>query len=96
MNMQPVCPPTAAGLAHKKRLYIVLIIHLVLSICLMFVSVFTGIFELINVLILWCATAQMHFCYMLFYIVMCLMGFIQDFAVIGLTWQQGSFVAKFR
>ena len=61
-NMQPAVPPTAVGLGHKRRLYIVLFIHLVLSIMLMFASVMSGFYELITVLILWCAASQMHFC----------------------------------
>lgn len=85
-NMQPVVHnPTEAALKHKGRLYLVLLTHLILSICLMFLSFSAGFFELINVLILWCATSQMHFCYLLIYIVICMMGFVQDIAGIGLT-----------
>jgi hypothetical protein len=56
-SMQPVVPPTEEGNKQKSRLYIVLFTHLALSIMMMFVNVASGFFELINVLILWCATA---------------------------------------
>lgn len=55
--MQPIVPPTAEGLKQKQRLYIVMLAHIVLCIMMMFVSVVAGIYELISVLILWCAAS---------------------------------------
>ena len=57
MNMQPVVPPTPIGLKHKSNLYIVMFVHIALSVFLMFLSPMTGLFELIKPLILWCAAA---------------------------------------
>ena len=37
----------------------------------------------------------MHFCYLLFYIVVCIMGFVQNFAAIGMTMQNGTFGSNF-
>ena len=55
-NMQPVVPPTEPGNKHKRRLYIVLAVHALLAVLMMFgISVMNGIFELLNVLILYCA-----------------------------------------
>lgn len=64
MNMQPIVPPTPAATKHKQILYVVMLLHVVLAIMLIFLNGFNGIFELINVLILWCGTSQMHFCYL--------------------------------
>jgi len=88
--MEPVVPPTGPALEHKKRLYILMAVHAVLSIMIMFfISFMNGLTELISVLILWCATAQMHFCMLIFYMLMCLVSFTQYFAGIGLQVQTG-------
>ena len=86
-NMQPVVPPSSEGLKHKSRLYVIMFTHLVLSIFLLFIHGMGGIHELINVLILYCATARMHFCYLLFYMMMCMMSFVQNFSYLGLLIQ---------
>jgi hypothetical protein len=70
-------------------------IHLLLSITMMFVSVVTGIYELLSVLILWCAATQMHFCHLIIYIIICGNRFISSFAVIGLTIQNKTFSYQF-
>src|SRR5688572_9175594 len=86
-NMQPIVPPTQEGLKHKSRLYIVMFAHLILSIFMLFIHGISGIHELINVVILWCATSQMHFCYLIFYMLMCMFGFVTNFAYLGLLIQ---------
>lgn len=83
-NMQPIVPPTAEGVKHKQRLYIVMIAHVLLSIMMMFLSIVTGIYELLGVLILWCAATQMHFCQLIIYIILCCNNFIAIFAFLGL------------
>jgi hypothetical protein len=67
--MQPIVPPTPAGIKHRTRLYILCGIHAILTIILMFISFTLGIYDLMLVLILYCAAAQMHFCQLLMYIV---------------------------
>lgn len=62
--MQPVVPPTLAANKHKTMLYFVLLVHFVLAILLLISAGLNGLFELINVMILWCGTSQMHFCYL--------------------------------
>ena len=84
MNMQPIVPPTPAALKHKNILYLVMLVHVILAIMLMFMSVFSGIFELVTVMILWCGTAQMNFCYLQFYILMCMFSFLTYFTTLGL------------
>ena len=42
-NMQPVVPPTAAGIKHKKLLHIVIIVHLVLALTFFFVTMAGGL-----------------------------------------------------
>lgn len=96
LNMQPVVPPTAEGLKHKSRLYIIMFVHLILAIFMLFVYGFSGIHELINVLILWCATSQMHFCYIIFYMLMCMLGLIQNSATVGLLIQDQIFSQMFK
>ena len=95
MNMQPVVPPTEAGLKHKQRLYILIIVHLILAITYMFVSITGGLFELITVLILWCATSQMQFCQLIIYMILCLNNLIGSLAGIGLLLQTGKFASCF-
>ena len=84
MSMQPIVPPTDNGLKHKQKLYIIMMIHLVLSITMMFVRVVDGIYEMISILILWCAATQMHFCQLIIYIIICGNKFVSSFATIGL------------
>jgi hypothetical protein len=55
--MQPIVPPTQEGNKHKSRLYFIMFIHVLLSIGMFFISVTSGIYELISVLILWCAAS---------------------------------------
>ena len=83
-NMQPVVPPTQEGLKHKSRLYIVMFAHLILAIFMLFISGMSGLHELINVVILWCATSQMHFCYLIMYMLMCMISFVQNVSYLGL------------
>ncbi|CDW90675.1 UNKNOWN [Stylonychia lemnae] len=91
INMQPIVPPTPLGLKLRTRLYIILIVHLVLSICLMFVSPVNGIYELLSILILWCAASQMHFCQMIIYMILNCNKFISYFSSVGLSVQNDNF-----
>ncbi len=86
MNMQPVVPPTPVGLKHRFRLYVLCVVHLILSIILMFAfSLASGFYDLILVLILYCAAAQMHFCQLLMYIVFILNQLIFSICLLGLV-----------
>lgn len=75
-GMQPVVPPTPKAKTYQGMLYFCLLVHFILSIMLMFVDVFLGFTNLISCMILYCATAQMHFCYLLIYIIFELMDFV--------------------
>lgn len=89
MNMQPVVPPTAQGLVHKQRLYIVMAVHLFLAILYMFFNFMSGIFELISVLILYCGTAQMNYCQLIIYMIIQGHKFVVNFSTLGLMIQKG-------
>lgn len=84
LNMQPVVPPTPLGVKHRKRLYMIALVHLILSIIFMFINFIGGLYELMTVLILWCAASQMHFCTLIMYMVLCLNNLIAMIALIGL------------
>jgi hypothetical protein len=87
MNMRPIVPPTPKALELKKRLMIVLIVHLILAIMLMICNIFSGLSELINVMVLFCAFSQMHFCYLIFYMVLCIYAWVNVFSNIGFAIQ---------
>ena len=56
-NMQPMVPATQAGLKHKNRLFVLMLVHLALSIAEIFASIWNGIGNLICTMILWCANS---------------------------------------
>jgi len=95
-SMGPAAPPTRKGKSYQLILYICLLVHVILSIMIMFVGIFQGFFELISALILWCGTKQMQFCLLMFYMILIIISFVQYIASIGLTVQQGTFVLIFR
>ena len=79
----------------KQYLYIVLGVHLILSILFMFVSFMEGLFELIAVAILYCAAAQMSYCQLIIYMIISANKLIHFFCMIGLIIQRGMFGAVF-
>ena len=83
--MQPIVPPTPAGLKHKNRLFILMLVHLVLSILDMFVNLYNGILNLVLTMILWCANSQMSHCQLIIYMVYCLYDFIVVLCDLGLV-----------
>lgn len=90
-NMQPMVPPSAKGLRYKQYLYIIMACHIVLAILICFTRGFEGIFEFINVLILWCAIAQMHYCQLIIYMLLCGQKLVINLSMIGLLIQRGTF-----
>ena len=64
-NMRPVVPPTDAALKAKRPVMICLFVHLALALTFFFVTFSAGLQDLFMVLILWCATSQMHYCHLI-------------------------------
>ena len=66
---EPVCPPTQKGKYHRNLLMILGFVHLSLAIMYCFVDIMGGLYELIDVMILFCALAQMNYCCLLIYLI---------------------------
>ena len=64
-------------------------VHLALAIMLCFIVVMQGIYELIDVGILFCALAQMNFCCLIMYIISITINFFVIFNQLGLAIQTG-------
>ena len=84
-NMQPVVPPSQNGLKHKRILFGVILVQLVLSILVMFFSISTGLMSLILTVVLWCGNSRMSHCLLIFYMVYILFDFLKVISVIGLV-----------
>ena len=66
-------------------------VHLTLAICLCFIVPMSGIYEIIDVSILFCALAQCNFCCLIIYIVNISINFFTYFSILGLWVQTGTF-----
>ena len=86
---EPVCPPTPAGKKHRTILMVMGFIHLALAIMLCFIMLMQGIYELIDVAILFCALAQMNFCCLIIYIINISINFFVILNQLGLSVQNG-------
>ena len=86
---EPVVPPTEKGKQHRSILMICGFVHLALSIMLCFIMLMNGIYELIDVAILFCALAQMNFCCLIIYIINISINFFVIFNQLGLAVQNG-------
>ena len=86
---EPVVPPTEKGKQHRSVLMILGFVHLALSIMMCFIMVMQGIYELIDVAILFCALAQMNFCCLIIYIINITINFFIIFNQLGLAVQNG-------
>ena len=86
-NCEPIVPPTPKAKQHRTYLMICGFVHLALSICLCFIAVMSGIYEMIDVAILFCALAQCNFCCLIIYIVNISINFFTYFSILGL-WAQ--------
>ena len=90
-NCDPIVPPTEKAKSHRIQLMICGFIHLGLALCLCFVIPMSGIYEIIDVAILFCALAQCNYCCLIIYIVNISINFFTYFSVLGLWAQTGSF-----
>ena len=86
---EPVVPPTEKGKQQRACLMILGFIHMALAIMLCFIIPMQGIYELIDVAILFCALAQMNFCCLIIYIINITINFFVIFNQLGLAVQNG-------
>ncbi len=87
---EPAVPPTEAAKKHRIILIVLGIVQLALAIMLCWVNIMSGIYEMIDVAILFCALAQMNFCCLTFYIVYITINFFTYVNIIGLVIQTQS------
>ena len=71
-------------------------VHLALSIMLCFIMLMQGVYELIDVAILFCALAQMNFCCLIIYIINITINFFVIFNQLGLAVQNGQLTDSMR
>jgi hypothetical protein len=67
-QMQPYFEPNEKSKKWRTIMGALGIIHLILAVMLMFISAMKGIYELIDVAILFCALARFDFCCLILYI----------------------------
>ena len=66
---RPVCEPTPKAKVHRNKLMVLGFIHLALAIMYCFILPMQGLYEIIDVMILFCALAQMNYCCLLIYVI---------------------------
>ena len=87
---EPVVPnPTAKAKSHRNTLMIIGFIHLALAIMYCFILPMNGIYEIIDVMILFCALAQMNYCCLIIYLINITINFFISFNQLGLWVQTG-------
>ena len=86
---EPQVPPTAKGKQHRTYLMIVGFVHLSLAIMYCFIMPMNGIYEIIDVMILFCALAQMNYCCLIIYQINIAINFFVSFNQLGLWVQTG-------
>lgn len=87
---EPIVPPTEKAKTQRTILMVCGFVQLALGIMLCFCNVMSGIYELIDVAILFCSLAQMNFCCLTFYMVYITINFFSFVNIIGLCIQTGS------
>ena len=87
---EPVVPPTDKGKEHRNRLMVIGFIHLSLAILYCFILPMQGLYEIIDVMILFCALAQMNYCCLIIYLINITINFFVSFNQLGLWVQTGS------
>merc|ERR1712226_294270 len=83
---EPVVPPTAKGKEHQVKLMILGFIHLALAIAYCFILPMQGLYVIIDVLILFCALAQMNYCCLIIYLI----NITINFFICQPTWPLGA------
>lgn len=92
---EPIVPPTEQT---KKWRYILLgcaFVQGCLAMMLMWVNMWTGVYEFIDVAILCCSLAQMNYCCLTMYMVYICMNLFPYISIIGLCIQNQEFTSTF-
>lgn len=87
-NFVTPLPPGSQSKKYQGLMWFVLLIHIALSIALIFVDVWTGVMELISWLILFCGNSQANFWCLLFYILRCMIGIVEMGSGVGFLIQK--------
>lgn len=87
---EPIVPPTEKAKKQRTILMVCGFVQLALAIMLCFCNVMSGIYELMDVAILFCSLAQMNFCCLTFYMVYITINFFSFVNIIGFCIQTGS------
>merc|ERR1712184_31402 len=87
-SMEPQFPPTKEAKMHKQRLLVVAGVHLMLALCMVFMTGGGGIYQLLTVLTLFCSTMNYSYCCLLFYIIYTGIDLLQNIEPIGLAVQR--------
>lgn len=82
--LKPVVPPTEAAKSQQKILIVVAIMNFILAFMLCFVSVMSGIYEMITVSFLACSIASVNFCCLAMYMIYITMNWIHYVCQVGL------------
>lgn len=83
--MQPVVEPTPKAEQFKKLLCLIAIFHMIFAIMICVFDAYYGFTELLSAMILSCGAAQMHFCYLIFYIILVINSFVIYLSNVGLV-----------
>jgi hypothetical protein len=89
--LQPVVPPTLKAVEWKKWLLVCAVLNFALAFMLCFVSIMSGIYEMITVSFLFCATSSFNFCCLAFYMIYITMNWLSYVCTVGLIIQDGGF-----
>ena len=92
---EPMVPPNEKSNFWRKVLMGLAIIQLCLAIMLCFVDMYSGMYELIDVMILCCALARIDYCCLTMYIVYISLNMFPYISMIGLCIQNQEFVSTF-
>lgn len=84
---QPIIPLTPKVSKYKKLLCGTAIGQAVMAIMIMFFNPYDAINQLMSAMILACAAQNLHFCYVMFYIILSVFSVVTYYAFVGLAIQ---------
>ena len=80
---------------YQLMMWLILLIHVGLSIALTVLNVWDGIMELITCLILFWANSQANYCWLIFYILRNMFGIVERGSAVGLLIQRKDYAGKY-
>lgn len=87
--LQPVAPPTEKAKSYRNILIVLAICNFALAFMYCFVSIMSGIYEMITVAILACSISSMNYCCLAMYMIYITLNWITNVCNIGLIIQDG-------